>query len=263
MTNNKVYILERLLINKKVEKLSSIYEEEWKPIFIDGIKTNYECSNFGRICSLNKSKNNDRFILKPIRLPNGYYVVTLYLNNKSYREYIHRIIGKHFKPIPDKYNEKNYTFNDLEINHIRGNDKWDNSIYNIEWVTDSDNKIHGYKTGLYKKGETNSHSIHKKELVEYICQLIEMNSMSIPKIAKLTDTKEGFVYDILYKGSWVEISDKYDFSKYTQKQKKYTEDQIRHMKELLLKGEHSFKDISEITGIKIKTVYYYNKKIHS
>ena len=90
---------------------------------------------------------------------------------------------------------------------------------------------------------------------------IERNDFSIKQIAKMTDTKEGFVYDILYKGSWTSISDKYDFSSYRQRQFKYSKETIDNVKSLINEGKKTPREISNATKMPIKTVYYYMSKL--
>lgn len=53
---------------------------------------------------------------------------------------IHRLVAMAFIPNPDNYKE---------INHINCN-KQDNRVENLEWVSSSQNKIHGLINGLYK-----------------------------------------------------------------------------------------------------------------
>lgn len=256
--NNDLRYKELRKLYKHLKTLESQYEEVWRPILINDEVTDYLCSSYGRIKS---NKSDKGFILTPVRMPNGYYVCTLYHNLKSYREYYHRIVAMTFISVPDKYIRLGLSFKDLEVNHLNGNEKWNNTIYNLEWVTDSDNKYHAYNESLKKSGEESHFAEHTEEEVENVCKLIESNEYSIKKIAEMTNNEEGFVYDIYYKGSWTKISDKYDFSKYTPKQKKYTDEQLELMRNMLSSGDYTFKEISEATGIKIKTVYYYNKKI--
>ena len=68
----------------------------------------------------------------------GYY--SIMINNKIFR--VHRIICFAFKPIENH--------NSMVVNHING-DKSNNSINNLEWVTESENMYHSY-TLERKKG---------------------------------------------------------------------------------------------------------------
>lgn len=112
-----------------------------KEIFkdIDGTGGQYQVSNLGRVKSLKHSKRNrEDIILKPIVDHKGYYYINIYINGKHSTPRIHRLVAKAF--IPNLENKP-------QINHIDG-DKSNNSINNLEWVTNQENQIHAYKIGL-------------------------------------------------------------------------------------------------------------------
>ena len=256
MNQKELKKIEMGLLKEKIKLLNAFFDEEWKTVYIDNVETTYKCSNFARVINTKDGKEKE---LTPIRMPNGYYKVTLSIDGKVQSIYLHRLVAIHFIDIPEKY--KDIPVEKLQVNHKNGYSKWNNTVVNLEWATDQDNKIHGYKNKLYKSGEDNHLAIHSKETVENICEMIEDNSLSIKQIAKITGTKEGFVYDILHKGSWTEISDRYDFSKYTPKQQKYSNQQLESMHKMISEGIRP-KEISSKTGIAIKTIYYYIKKYY-
>lgn len=107
--------------------------EEWKDI--KEYEKTYQISDFGRVKSLKFGKEK---ILKLKKNSGGYLEVLLYgkQSKKTYR--VHRLVAEAFIPNPN---------NLPEVNHIDGN-KENNNIYNLEWVTGSENKKHAYKTGL-------------------------------------------------------------------------------------------------------------------
>ena len=70
------------------------------------------------------------------------------------------------------------------------------------------------------------------------------------------------IHDIKNHGSWHKITDKYDFSHCRDKQKKYSDESINKMHKLLTENKLSCKEISELTGIRIKTIYYYKEKYY-
>lgn len=118
--------------------------EIWK--VIKGFE-NYQISNFGNIKSIDrfvKNNNKDLFLKGVIRkqtLRNGYYRVSLSVNGKITTKTVHRLVAQEFIP-----NTKNKPC----VNHINGI-KTDNSLANLEWCTYSENIIHGFNTGLYKR----------------------------------------------------------------------------------------------------------------
>ena len=250
-----------MLLQDKLKEYGIFDETTYKYIHINGYKTTYICDIYGNIYNTKQKKKCNNISLNkltPIKLPNGYFVVTLSINGETTRDYIHRLIAKEFIKIPNKYLELNYTFDNLEVNHKNG-DKSDNSIYNLEWVTDSDNKIHGYKMNLYKHGEENSKSIYSNKQVHHVCRLIEENKLKPSEISEITGVSVAQILDIRNHGSWLEISNLYDFSNYTPKQCKYSDKQLSDMWNMISKNIPPT-EISNITGINIKTIYEYRRK---
>ena len=80
-----------------------------------------------------------RVIKQTLDKASGYYKVQLWVNKKQKMCLVHRLIAQTFIPNP-----KNLP----QINHKDGN-KRNNNIDNLEWVTDKENKAHGYKNGFY------------------------------------------------------------------------------------------------------------------
>lgn len=112
----------------------------WKPI--EGYENLYLISNYGDVKSLGRkcaSKNNS-VQTKPIVLLNqeltifGYKRVTLFdINGEPKKFAVHRLVAKAFLP-----NVKGKE----EVNHINEN-KIDNYVGNLEWVTSLENCNHG------------------------------------------------------------------------------------------------------------------------
>ena len=107
----------------------------------------YEISNYGAIRSVDSyHKRRGKQILKPWDNGNGYLMVTLCSGAKKRRHTtINRLVAETF--IPNIENKP-------QVNHKNG-DKKDNFYLNLEWVTDSENKLHAYHNGLmpYRGGE--------------------------------------------------------------------------------------------------------------
>ena len=108
-------------------------QEIWKPISgYDGL---YEVSNIGNVRSIKKG-----IILKPATNKFGYQIVGLSKNGKRKEGKVHRLVAKAFIDNPD---------NKKQVNHKDGNKK-NNSVDNLEWVTNQENVIHAFKTGVRK-----------------------------------------------------------------------------------------------------------------
>lgn len=114
---------------------------EWKPIYINGKKTNYDVSTDGMVMSLGfdyMGNNGIRCvayprILKPhLNKTTGYYAVILRINKKPTTRTIHRLVGlSHITLIEGK----------SMINHKNGI-KTDNRVENLEWCNNSENIKH-------------------------------------------------------------------------------------------------------------------------
>ena len=71
----------------------------------------------------------------------GYYRVSLYNQGQSKKYFRHRLVAEHFL---DKPEGKDF------VNHIDG-DKSNNSLENLEWVSQSENEKHAFENGLKQK----------------------------------------------------------------------------------------------------------------
>lgn len=78
-------------------------------------------------------------LLKPKKHKDGYLFVTLTKEKSKKNFYVHRLVAEAFIPNPE---------NKPQVNHINGN-KTDNTISNLEWVTNAENSRHAYNNGLY------------------------------------------------------------------------------------------------------------------
>jgi len=113
---------------------NSMSKEAWKDIA--GYEGIYEISSLGNVKRTGKNK-----ILKGRITRFGYLRVSLC--NKSYpKDYcIHKLVGSAFIPNPE---------NKPQVNHINGI-KTENRLENLEWVTNSENMLHSYRTLNHKR----------------------------------------------------------------------------------------------------------------
>ena len=121
--------------------------EIWKDIpSYEGL---YQASNYGNIKRLHKDYRCKPYkILKPQKSGN-YYTVTLSKNGISVQYTVHYLIAKTFI-----LNVENKS----QINHKDGN-KLNNTIENLEWVSNSENTKHAYDNNLYHFNGKNSYPV--------------------------------------------------------------------------------------------------------
>ena len=110
--------------------------EEWT--HINGYDNLYIISNMGRVKSF---KRGDWKTLKPRKDTGGYLQVCLSKNGKLTTYRIHRLVALHFIPNPE---------NKPEVNHIDEN-KENNAIWNLEWMTHKENINHGTRNARTSK----------------------------------------------------------------------------------------------------------------
>lgn len=109
-------------------------KEIWKDI--TDYENLYQVSNLGRVKSLRSDK-----ILKQYVNHQGYAQVTLSLNNIRCLKRVSRLVGYAFLSKNDVH---------TQINHIDEN-KLNNIVNNLEWVTSKDNINHGTRTARMQR----------------------------------------------------------------------------------------------------------------
>ncbi len=122
--------------------------EIWLPII--NYEKYYEVSNIGRVKSLDRKdptywrggyRIKKSKILKQTFNKRGYYCITLCGDNYIHkRVLVHRLVALSFIKNP---------LNKPCVNHKDGR-KSNNNSFNLEWVTYSENTIHGFATKLIK-----------------------------------------------------------------------------------------------------------------
>ena len=118
--------------------IDNLEKEVWKDI--EGYESLYKVSNFGRI------KNRKDKILQNIKsnkqLENSYEQISLSKKNIIANNLIHRLVAKHFIPIPEHL--KDIPIEELQVNH-KDENKTNNCADNLEWCTAQYNNTYGTK----------------------------------------------------------------------------------------------------------------------
>ena len=174
-------------------KILFAMDEIWKEIY-DGY---YMVSNHGRV-KRNKEEQNTHVgkILKQLEDRYGYLRVNLSKNGKAKAFLIHRLVLKAFiGPCPKG----------KQVNHIDGIKK-NNGVWNLEYVTLSENVKHAYRLGLKRQdGENNNGSKLKKEDIIKIRKLYNSGKYPQHEIAKMFKTNQQHVSSIVRKKVWTSI----------------------------------------------------------
>lgn len=98
-------------------------EEIWKTI--EATNGHYQVSTLGNV-------RKDGILVSPYTDGSGYKRISIVLIYGTMRIWLHRLVAATFCPNPDEKEQ---------VNHIDGN-KENNSIDNLEWVTNAENQAH-------------------------------------------------------------------------------------------------------------------------
>lgn len=129
--------------------------EIWKAI--DGTKGFIEVSNEGRVRSLLSGTPR---IIKTSIDAKGYHRIRVTIEREKKGFKLHREVAKAFIPNPD---------NKPQVNHKDGN-KTNNSVANLEWVTNKENSHHAIKNGLWDsvfEGARKENESRRKPIIAY------------------------------------------------------------------------------------------------
>lgn len=216
-------------------------EEQWEFIKVKGEKTKYQISTYGQVRNIKTGK-----ILKQHIQNNGYYGFTISVKGKLYSFKTASIVAKTFIPNDDPEHK-------TQVNHKEGDMKSDNSIWNLEWVTPSENQRHAVANGLFKS----TSSVYSKKQIVKVCKMLEKGK-STKEIHEATSVSRSVISDILNRKLHRDISKDYDFSKRPKSKSgpsvKYKDKQIKQVCELWV-DDMEAEEISKITGIPVNTIY--------
>lgn len=169
----------------------------WMNIVYKHKELKYLINEYGDIVSLQHKKWKVRKFEED---KDGYYKVTLRINKKSKKFFVHRLVALMFCN----------GYSKLKVVNHKDGDKKNNYYTNLEWVFPIENEIHASKNFLKANGERNSKCKHKDELVHTVCKLLE-NGKKIKYIANLLNITYSFVWEIKHKIIRRQISSQYNF----------------------------------------------------
>lgn len=163
-----------------------------KEIYIKGVLVKgYTINQKGEV---NSYKSGSAYKIKHRISRSGYPKVTLW-DKKPFDQFIHRLVAEHF--VPNIENKRC-------VNHIDGN-KHNNVVENLEWVTDTQNQIHAYRTGLQpnRKGENQPRAkLNNSKVLEIRKRRKHETGVSL---AKEYGVSENTIRNIYYKRAWTHI----------------------------------------------------------
>lgn len=157
----------------------------------------YEISSLGRVKSLYRKikvgsyeKSVHERFRKPYKTQEGYYGIGLNKGGKVKKIYLHRLVAEAF--IENKFDKPT-------VNHIDG-DKSNNSVYNLEWATFSEQTNHAIDNKLL---------VHKSKLsvndVIEIKNLLELKEYTDKEISLKYNVARKTISDIKLGKTWKKI----------------------------------------------------------
>lgn len=182
--------------------------EQWKPI--PGFEGKYEVSNIGNVRSLTrKQKVYTDFHGHYVRTrqgkmmvcsddKDGYKRIGLYDENAIRHTYhVHRLMLLAFVGKPEKA--------DMQCNHKDGV-KFNNTLDNLEWVTQSQNRQHSYDIGLESQvGSKNARSKLTEDIVVEARMRHAIGESDVQSLAKDYGIKYRSMWNVLTGRRWKHV----------------------------------------------------------
>lgn len=146
----------------------------------------YEVGSFGTIRNKKSLKT-----IKAFDNGHGYFAVAFWINNNTLRKkfYVHRLVANTFLPNP---------LNKEQVNHKDGN-KSNNNVDNLEWVTESENKLYNFRKLGYSISQKNKkinslrmknyHEHHKEETKKHLKEIRKLRNFKCQKILCIENNK--------------------------------------------------------------------------
>ena len=183
---------------KELNLIDKVSHIEWKPIKINGIKTNYDVSNSGLVRNSKSLK-----LLSPAKVTaNDFLQVTLMIDKVRYTRKIHELVARAFLPNPKERNK---------VRHIDGNRR-NNNVDNLEWAGLLKGRSFDSIWGTsISEGEDSPRSIYTAEQIVGVCALLQEGELSNIEISKITRVPVQTISNIKHRRSWRIISDNYYF----------------------------------------------------
>jgi hypothetical protein len=170
--------------------------EEWRDVpNFEG----YQVSSLGKIRGIDRLKQGRSGLrltrgqeLKQVPNKKGYPEVRL-RKNGTHTRLVHKLVSSAFLVKSEGC---------TQINHINGV-KTDNSVINLEWVTQSENQKHAYKLGLQpsRAGESNNKAtITDKDVTKL--KLLYNSGKTTKEVSELIGVNLSIIRQIIYGQSW-------------------------------------------------------------
>lgn len=140
----------------------------------------YEITKDGKVINKRNGK-----VVKP--QPNGKGYLRVSIGGKL--QFVHRLVAEKYIPNPQ---------NKEQVNHKDGN-KWNNSVDNLEWTTNDENRKHAVKNRLHLCGEDCPWSVLTKSDVEFIRS---NHGMTINELCEKFNVHRSTISGILHYRTW-------------------------------------------------------------
>ena len=160
--------------------------------------------NFPNYCVDEESRvyniKYERELKGRVCLPSGYIYLSLRHIDGNFRNVpLHRIVAKAFIPNP---------LGKPFVNH-KDHNKLNNSIDNLEWVTNAENIQHAYDGGMIPKGQHRYNNVNPVEKIYQVCDLLQEGLYGNKEIGEMLGVSPKTVQQIKARKQWKDVSGTY------------------------------------------------------